>query len=159
MSAIPSNYVGLSRYLQHHIDAEQGALDAYGKLVADRDDDMVSYLIHTILSDEARHHELFREILNSLESKIRWDDVEPLLPPVPRVVENREALLATTDRLIELEEDDLKDLKRLRKSWTKAKGDLAVWAVLIESAEFDTQKHIMILKHLRRLIGKTEGAD
>ena len=31
MSAIPSDYVELSRYLQHHIDAEQGALDAYEK--------------------------------------------------------------------------------------------------------------------------------
>ena len=159
MSAIPSDYVGLSRYLQHHIDAEQGALDAYGKIVADRDDDMISYLIQTILRDEARHHELFREILNSLESKMRWEDVEPLLPPVPRAVSDREALLATTDRLIELEQDDLKDLKRLRKSWTKAKGDLAVWAVLIESAEFDTQKHIMMLKHLRQLIGSADSAD
>jgi len=60
MSAIPSDYVGLSRYLQHHIDAEQSALDAYENLVADRDDDMISYLIQTILRDEARHHELFR---------------------------------------------------------------------------------------------------
>ena len=159
MSAIPSDYVGLSRYLQHHIDAEQSALDAYENIVADRDDDMISYLIQTILRDEARHHELFREILNSLESKMRWEDVEPLLPPVPRVVADREALLATTDRLIGFEQDDLKDLKQLRKSWTKAKGDLAVWAVLIESAEFDTQKHIRMLKRLRQLIAETESAD
>jgi len=90
---------------------------------------------------------------------MRWEDVEPLLPPIPRVVADREALLATTDRLIEFEQDDLKDLKQLRKSWTKAKGDLAVWAVLIESAEFDTQKHIRMLKRLRQLIAETESAD
>jgi rubrerythrin len=152
MTEIPSDYIGLARYLQGHIDAEQGALAAYEKILDGRDDDMISYLLRAILSDEKRHHEVFTEITNSLESRIRWENIEPQLPPSPRAIDDSEELLAATDKLLELEEEDVKELQKLRRSWTKSKGDLAVWAVLVEGAEFDTRKHISMLKHLRRLI-------
>jgi rubrerythrin len=152
MSSIPSDYIGLARYLKGHIDAEQAALGAYEKILKGREDDMIGYVLRSILSDEVRHHEVFTEIANSLESRIRWDDIEPQLPPRPRAIKDGKALLDATDRLLELEEEDIKELQRLRKSWQKAEGDLAVWAVLVEGAEYDTRKHIALLKHLRHMI-------
>ena len=67
------------------------------------------------------------------------------------MIEDHEALLEATDKLIKLEEEDVKELRQLRKSWEKTEGDFAVWAVLVEGAEFDTKKHISLLKHIRRM--------
>lgn len=151
MKSVPSDYVALASYLQGHLDSEQGALEAYERIVEKRDDDMITYLLRSILRDEARHHEVFTEMVNSLESRIRWQTIEPALPPRPHAVEDRDELLAATDRLIELEEQDVKELRQLRRAWEKAQGDFAMWAVLVEAAEFDTRKHISILKHVRRM--------
>ena len=137
MGTIPTNYVALTDYLGEHLSAEQGALDAYQRLLdrrSDETDDAVSYLIRTILADEARHHEIFAQILNSLESIVRWEDITPRVPTARVEVEDRDELLATTDRLLELERDDLKELKALRKAWAKAGGDFELtggfWVVV-----------------------------
>ena len=157
MSTIPTNYVALSEYIGEHLRTEQGALDAYSRLIEDRPDDAITYLIRTILKDEARHHEIFAEILNSLESIIRWEDITPRVPSVRVQPENREDLLETTDRLLELEREDLKELKQLRKAWKKSGGELGLWALLVETAELDTEKHIRMLKYLRELISASDA--
>jgi bacterioferritin (cytochrome b1) len=159
MSTIPTDYVALTDYLTEHLETEQGALDAYERLIEDRPEDAISYLIRTILKDEARHHELFADILNSLESIVRWEDITPRVPAIGSEIEDRDELLATTEKLLELERDDLKELKRLRKAWAKAGGEFGLWAVLVESAELDTEKHIRMLKYLRRLIADAEPAS
>lgn len=162
MGTIPTNYVALTDYLGEHLEAEQGALDAYQRLLdrrSEETDDAVSYLIRTILADEARHHEIFAEILNSLESIVRWEDITPRVPTSRVEVEDRDELLATTDRLLELERDDLKELKALRKAWSKAGGDFQLWALLVETAELDTEKHIRMLEYLRSLVTEADAAS
>jgi len=158
MSTIPTNYVALSEYIGEHLRTEQGALDAYSRLIEDRPDDAITYLIRTILKDEARHHEIFAEILNSLESIIRWEDITPRVPSARVQPENKEELLETTDRLLELEREDLKELKQLRKAWKKSGGELGMWALLVETAELDTEKHIRMLKYLKELISASDAA-
>ncbi len=152
MSKVPTDYVGMTKYLKGHLETEQGALEAYTTLVESRPDDIISYLIRTILADEERHHALFGEILNSLESKIGWKDVEPRVPSLSSTINDREALLATTDELLALEREDAKELKTLRKTWRQAGGEYGLWSMLVEGAELDTEKHIRMLKYLRRLI-------
>ncbi len=54
MAAIPTNYVAPTEYLAGHLRAEQGALDAYQRMIDGRPvDDAVTYLIAAILRDEA----------------------------------------------------------------------------------------------------------
>ena len=132
MPAIPTDYVSLTTYLQTHLETERGALEAYERLVEGREEDLVSYLVRAILRDEARHHEMFGELLNSLESKIRWEEITPRVPPPTHHVADRDELLETTEKLLALEEDDARELKELRKSWAKTGGDFGVWAVLVE---------------------------
>jgi len=152
VSKVPTDYVGMTKYLRGHLETEQGALEAYASLVDGRPDDIISYLIKKILADEERHHALFGEILNSLESKIGWKDVEPRVPSLRATVHDREALLATTDELLAVEREDAKELKALRKTWRQARGEYGLWSMLVEGAELDTEKHIRMLKYLRQLI-------
>lgn len=154
--AVPTDYAGLTAYLDGHLEAEQTALDAYQRLVDERPDDIITYLIRTILKDEARHHELFAEISNSLKSKIRWEEVTPRVPAMAAHVEDREALLQATEELLEVELEDAKELQQLRKAWGKVGGEFSFWALLVEGAELDTEKHIRWLRYLRRLVSEME---
>ncbi len=158
-ATIPTHYGALASYLRNHLRAEQEALDAYQRVIDDHpDDDIISYLIRMILDDESRHHKLFTEILNSLDSKIRWEDISPRVPPQRMPIYDRDELLATTNHLLELERTDAKELKRLRKAWARDGGEFGLWAVLVKSAELDTEKHIHILRYLRRLITESSAA-
>ena len=159
MTTIPTHYGALASYLRNHLRAEQEALDAYQRVVDDHPDDLIRYLIRMILDDESRHHKLFTEILNSLDSKIRWEDISPRVPPLRVPIYDRGELLATTNQLLELERADAKELKRLRKAWAKNRGEFGLWALLVQSAELDTEKHIHMLKYRRRLITESNAAN
>jgi rubrerythrin len=154
--AVPTDYAGLAAYLDGHLEAEEKALNSYQRLVDDRPADIISYLIGAILKDEARHHELFAEISNSLKSKIRWEDVTPRVPAMTAHLEDRDALLQATEELLEVEQEDAKELARLRKAWEKVGGEFSFWALLVEGAELDTEKHIRWLRYLRRLVTEIE---
>ena len=152
MAAIPTHYEALADYLRHHVEAEQGALDAYEQALRDRPDDVASYLIRMILGDEARHHDIFEQIKNSLESSIRWQSVDPHLPQMRLEGDDAAQLLETTEKLLALEQEDAKELKALRKEWERDSGERRLWALLVETAEFDTKKHIRMLEFLRSLL-------
>ena len=69
---VPSHYEALSEYLGRHVAAEEGALHAYEQALEGRVEDVASYLIGMILADEKRHHEIFLQLQNTLESSIQW---------------------------------------------------------------------------------------
>ena len=152
MTQIPEDVTALSLYLGTHIDAEQEALDAYARLVEEHRDDVVGYLVGMILEDERRHHEAFLAMRNSLESSIRWQSVEPRLPSTRVGPEDVAELLATTDRLLELEKEDARELRRLRKQWSDLEGARQLWTMLVRIAELDTEKHITILRYLQEVL-------
>ncbi len=150
--AVPTHYEALSDYLGRHVRAEQGALDAYAAALEGRPDDVASYLIAMILADEERHHGIFLEIQNSLESRIQWRDIEPSVPPLEVARESATLLLETTEELLALEREDARELKALRKQWSREPGERQLWALLVETAELDTKKHIRILEFLRSVL-------
>ena len=45
MSPVPASYSSLSGYLKQHLASEQGALDAYTRLLDGRPDDLVTLTI------------------------------------------------------------------------------------------------------------------
>ena len=149
--AVPTHYEALSAYLGEHVEAEEHALSAYESILEDRPDDVVSYLVGMILADEVRHHEIFREFKNTLDSRMRWHEVEPSIPS-PRVDGDVAELLATTEKLLEFEREDAKELRALRKKWERQPGERQLWALLVGTAELDTEKHIRMLKYLRDLL-------
>ena len=149
--AVPTQYEDLSAYLGQHVQAEEGALNAYKAALEGRPDDVISYLVGMILEDEARHHAIFSEFQNTLESRIQLRSIEPIVPST-RIEGDLTELLGTTEQLLALERADVKELKALRKQWAREPGERRLWALLVETAELDTEKHIRILKYLRRLL-------
>ena len=129
--------------LHEHMDSEREALIRYGVLAEEAPDGHVRFLMKLILEDELRHHKLFAEMAEHLRREIEHrDDAD--LPQLRRSMDT-EALRAETKALLELERNDLKELKDLRREVTKV-ADTAWWSALIDVMDADNRKHIAILK-------------
>lgn len=154
--AVPTHYVALVAYLGEHVKAEAHALKAYEDLLKDRPDDVANYLVNMVLSDEKRHHQMFADMQGTLERSIQWREVASHVPST-RISGDVSALLSTTTELLRLEKADLKQLRRLRRRWARAKGDRKLWALLVRTAEIDTEKHIEVLSYLRELLKDSQS--
>ena len=136
----------LIQTLQGHMDNEREALTEYGELAASAPDDHVRFLMKLILDDEVRHHMLFAEMVNNLRAEIEHTSRSGL--PNVRRTEDRQALLAQTRALLQLEHEDVKELQALRREIRKVE-DTAWWTVLIDAMEMDNRKHIRMLEFVR----------
>ncbi|MGI9644606.1 MAG: hypothetical protein ACR2O6_04770 [Ilumatobacteraceae bacterium] len=149
--AVPTHYQALAAYLGEHVDAEEHALTAYEELLEGRPDDVVTYIVGMILADEERHHEIFGEFRDTLTSRMRWEQTERVMPST-RIDGDVTELLRTTEELLSFERMDAKELKGLRKRWERQPGERKLWALLVRTAELDTEKHIRMLEYLRDLL-------
>ncbi len=73
-------------------------------------------------------------------------------PQVPYLDFNRtnsEAVLDLTEKLLENEQRDALELKRLQRELHDVK-DTSIWGLLVDLMERDTQKHIEILKFVKK---------
>ena len=149
--AIPTHYSALSAYLGQHVESEEHALHAYEELLENRPNDIASYLMRMILRDEAHHHQMFADMRETLENRIHWRRSESEVPSL-RIAGDVNALLAATDSLLRSERADLRELRRLRRTWRRSADERRMWGLLVETAWLDTKKHIRILRYLRGLL-------
>jgi hypothetical protein len=139
--------------LRNHGAREGAALDAYKQALEESSaSEGVRYLIRLILDDEQRHHQVFAEMANALQSFVEEVPVEP---SVPGLAPRRDpALLEVTRRLLALEKDDANELRQLRKSLRGAPKSM-LHPLLVDLMRHDTAKHIAILEHIvSRLSGR-----
>lgn len=138
----------VARHLDEHMDNEREALRAYREMCG-RADEHVALLVTQILDDEIRHHQQFAELRDSLRAEVegrgRNGRTKTMKPA------DVTALLAQTETLLELERNDLKELKRLAKTLRQVE-DTAWRAVIVESMELDTRKHVRLLEGVRDLL-------
>jgi rubrerythrin len=142
--------VELWTLLRTHGQRESHALDAYAALVSASGDEGVRYLSRLILDDEERHHHMVAEMANRLTSEL--NEVE-LQPAVPAAVHGDAALLQKVRELLDLEQDDARELHRLRRQ-LRHEPTASLLPLLAELILHDTEKHIAILKFIR---GHVEG--
>jgi rubrerythrin len=133
--------------LESHGAREGQALSSYQR-IAERSESGpgVQYLVKLILEDEERHHRVFGEMANSINSFVWELDVEPKVPPL--VARSDAELLAETRRLLAFEKQDAKELRHLRKA-IKHSPKSSLHPLLVELMLHDTAKHIAILEHIR----------
>ena len=136
--------------IRSHIDAESGFVDSYGSLADDVGSPDISYLARLIMEDEQRHHRVFEELASSMRAEVELRAPTDGIPDVAVVRKNPSDLVERTERLLELEREDLKSLKHLRRSLDPV-ADTTLWALLVETMELDTRKHIAILRHIRKI--------
>jgi hypothetical protein len=133
--------------LSTHGEREGAALAAYQRLADDSSDEGLQYLIRLILQDEQRHHRVIAEMLNQLQSFVWEVDVAD---SVPGAVRGSDAgLREETTRLLALEREDAKELRRLRKALQQEPSS-SLLPLLASLMLHDTAKHIEILEFIRK---------
>lgn len=138
--------IAIAELLSEHGPRESGALLAYKQLVEGADDPGIRYLVEMIMADEERHHRVITEMLHQIQSFV-WDtQVEPQVPYLGTLVDPE--LRAATDELIELEKEDARELKKLKRQM-KGQPSSSMLPLLVEMMEHDTAKHIAILELIR----------
>ena len=131
--------------LSTHREREAAALDGYRYLIEHHDDEGVRYLGHMLLEDEERHHRLIDEMVNSVRSFIEELPIEPHTPEITHRVSDE--LETETKALIELEKDDLAELKQLKKN-LKGITSYPMFGLLVDMMIHDTSKHIEMLRFI-----------
>lgn len=134
-------------HVTSHADSERETLQAYEQLASATKSKTFAYLARLILADERRHHQM----LDDLATTIRTDaelsgDPGPI--PLLDLHEDRQAILAATERLLAIEQQDNKELKALAKEMKDLK-DTTAWALIIEIMQADNAKHLRILKFIK----------
>jgi len=136
-------------HIDQHVAVEAKASTSYETL-AKAEDPAVRYLAGLIAEDEHRHHQVLARIAAVLRAEV--DDVAVPVPHLEVSVEQRKALLEEARELLKMEKADATALKELRHDLHSAPEE-TMWPVLVEMMEFDTDKHIHLLKAIERHLG------
>jgi len=141
----------LFKHLTEHAANEGAILEEYKQAAADTQSKALAYLIDILMEDERKHHRWFAELATSLEADASLSGVAPAVPRMDFHRADRAAVRTVTERLLEREKADEKELNRLQKELRDVR-DTSLWGLLVELMQRDTTKHIAILtfvsKHL-----------
>jgi rubrerythrin len=136
-------------HLTEHTSREGAMLQEYAGIAATTESKALQYVINLLLEDERRHHRYFNELAASLKSEAELSAEDPVVPRLDLDRVERADLRETTERLLEHEKADHKELERLRKELRDVK-DTTLWGLLVDIMVRDTEKHIAILKFVQQ---------
>jgi rubrerythrin len=137
----------LYEHLTQHMRTELELVDEYQSL-AESSGGHVAYLLRLIMEDEARHHRLFAEWCNAIQSDAELREVAPQIPRLSTSADPA-SVKAAARKFRKIEEADAKELEGLKRSLKTVK-DTTVWDLLVDVMELDTKKHQLILKFIER---------
>lgn len=153
---MPSEPVGASvwetdlyEHLTSHEDKEMDLLVSYQQVAEEAGAPAFTYLVSLIGEDEARHHKLFRDLASALRTDAELGGEEPTVPRLNGWGPDPGRVVDVSERLIELERSDLKELRRLERELDDVK-DTTLWSLIVRIMQADTEKHIAILDFVRR---------
>src|SRR5512143_1771302 len=136
----------LGEHLSEHVTAEREMIELYDALGQD-DHPYVAFIARLIGDDEARHHRLFTEWIETIAALAELRDADDGIPHVDYQPVDLETV-AMVERLLEFEQKDLGEAKKLRQE-LKSVRTSTLWGILVELVIADTKKHIKLLKFLR----------
>jgi rubrerythrin len=136
-------------HLTSHVEAERGLLEQYSAVAEQSPSKAFSYLVKLLIEDEIRHHRLFTELAASLKTEAELTGEDPIIPYMDFVQADRAAMLDATKQLLANEEQDARELKRLQRELRDLK-DTTLWSLLVDLMQRDTQKHVAILRFVRK---------
>ena len=136
----------LIEHLETHVESEREVIDLYGALAEDGHP-YVAFLASLIGEDEARHHRLFNEWIETIKAMAELREAPDGIPHVdfhPVAPETIEMV----DRLLRFEHEDLAATRSLRHEIRDVRTS-TLWGILVDVLIADTKKHIKVLKFLR----------
>ncbi len=138
----------LMNEFQTHANHEEHWLTRYQAIAKESTDPLIRFLLGLIVADEQRHHELTGRMISTLKDELAWTRAEGLGRPVRENAEKRRQLLSSVEDFLDAESQGIKEYQRLKKASRGLYRD--VFALLYTTMIHDSQKHIGILKFLRR---------
>ena len=139
----------LFAHLSGHAAREGAILDEYAQAAAATQSKALAYLIGILMEDERRHHRWFAELASSLEGDASFSGAEPAVPYMDFHRSDRVAVGDVTDRLLEHEKADEKELNKLQRELRDVSGT-TLWGLLVELMQRDTDKHIAVLTFVKK---------
>jgi rubrerythrin len=144
----------LYAHLSSHVERESGLLQAYRAAAESSPSKALRYLANLLIDDEIRHHQIFTELAESLKNDALLRSGDPAVPYLDfDRTSNRDAVIEITDQLLQGEQADAQELRRLRHELREVK-DTSLWSLLVDVMERDTQKHIAILRFVKKHAGR-----
>ena len=131
-----------------HGSTEGEILDAYQDLAQSSDSPAFAYLARIILDDERRHHQLLDDLAETIRTTAELSGEPTPIPALGRLREDRQRILAETERLLAFEEEDNRDLERLAKELHDVRNT-TVWQLVVRIMQLDNEKHRRILEFIR----------
>jgi rubrerythrin len=144
----------LYAHLTNHVAAERTLLEEYREIAEHTQSKAFRYLVRLLIEDEIRHHKIFSELAESLETTALMKAKEPVVPYIDFAQTDRARVLEATERLFIHENEDARELKRLRRELRKRKDD-SLNGLLVELMQRDTQKHIAILRFVHKRVRRS----
>ena len=139
----------LFEHLSGHAAREGAILDEYALAATTTQSKALAYLVEILMEDERRHHRWFAELASSLEADASFNGAEPVVPRMDFHRADRVAVHDVTDRLLDHEIADEKELLRLQQELRGVNGT-TMWALLVELMQRDTEKHIAVLTFVKQ---------
>ena len=134
-------------HLQNHVENEVDALQAYEQLADTTASPAFAYVARLILDDERRHHQLLRDLAETIRINASLSGDPTPIPDLGSFRADREAVLEATKRLLEIERDDNRALDRLAGELKDVK-DTTLWELVIRMLQADNVKHRRILEFI-----------
>jgi len=138
----------LYNHIVGHIENEKGILQAYERLASDTDSPAFSYLARLILDDERRHHQMLRDLAETISTTASLSGAPIPIPDLGTLPADREKILSQTKFLLAAEEEDNRNLKRLAKELRDVQ-DTTMWQLIVRLIAHDNDKHRLILRFIR----------
>jgi rubrerythrin len=141
-------------HLTSHEATEGEMLVEYRDFAATSSSSAFRYLSDLIIEDEVRHHRVFRDLASALKNDVELDPAEPAVPHIGKWGDDAATVLRLTEKLLERERTDAKELHHLASELKSLKQE-SLWQLLVKLMEMDTAKHIEILKFVKRSAKKS----
>lgn len=135
-------------HLVEHVEDEVDVIRSYERLAEQTHSPAFAYLARLILDDERRHHQLLRDLAETIKSSAELGGEPTPIPDLGMWGADRDQIVAETKRYLELEKEDNKELKRLAKELRLVK-DTTMWELVIRLIQSDNEKHQTILEFIR----------
>jgi rubrerythrin len=146
----------LIEHLGAHVESEKEVIGFYEALAHD-DHPYVAFIAELISEDEARHHRLFLEWIETIKALAELREAPDGIPHVDYHPVDPQTIIMV-DRLIAFEEEDLATTRNLRREIRSVRTS-TLWGMLVEFLIADTKKHIKVLKFLRARLGEREVSE
>jgi rubrerythrin len=135
-------------HIVQHVENEIDVIRSYERLVEETDSPAFAYLARLILDDERRHHQLLRDLAETIKTSAELSGEPTPIPHLGMWGADREQILAETERYLELEKKDNKELDALAKELRDVR-DTTLWELVLRIIQQDNEKHQRILKFIR----------